>query len=44
MPITLLSEGQEIEIVANVKMGKGQEHAKFSPGIMNYRQISEMLC
>jgi len=42
MPITLLSEGQEIEIVANVKMGKGQEHAKFSPGIMNYRQILEI--
>jgi DNA-directed RNA polymerase subunit D len=42
MPITLLSEGQEIEILANVKMGKGQEHAKFSPGIMNYRQVSEI--
>jgi DNA-directed RNA polymerase subunit D len=42
MPITLLNEGQEIEIVANVKMGKGQEHAKFSPGIINYRQVSEI--
>lgn len=42
MPITLLSEGQEIEISASVKMGKGQEHAKFSPGIMNYRQVSEI--
>jgi DNA-directed RNA polymerase subunit D len=42
MPITLLSEGQEIEILANVKMGKGQEHAKFSPGIMNYRQVLEI--
>jgi DNA-directed RNA polymerase subunit D len=42
MPITLLSEGQEIEISANVKMGKGQDHAKFSPGIMNYRQVSEI--
>ncbi len=42
IPITLLSEGQEIEISANIKMGKGQDHAKFSPGIMNYRQISEM--
>jgi DNA-directed RNA polymerase subunit D len=42
MPITLLNEGQEIEISANVKMGKGQEHAKFSPGIMNYRQVSEI--
>jgi DNA-directed RNA polymerase subunit D len=42
IPLTLLSEGQEIEISANIKMGKGQDHAKFSPGIMNYRQISEM--
>jgi DNA-directed RNA polymerase subunit D len=42
IPLTLLSEGQEIEISANVKMGKGQDHAKFSPGIMNYRQISEI--
>jgi len=42
MPITLLNKGQEIEISANVKMGNGQEHAKFSPGIMNYRQISEI--
>jgi len=42
MPITLLSDGQEIEISANIKMGKGQEHAKFSPGIMNYRQVSEI--
>jgi len=42
IPLTLLSEGQEIEISANIKMGKGQDHAKFSPGIMNYRQISEI--
>ena len=42
MPITLLSEEQEIEISASIKMGKGQEHAKFSPGIMNYRQVSEI--
>jgi DNA-directed RNA polymerase subunit D len=42
MPITLLSEGQEIELSANVKIGKGQDHAKFSPGIMNYRTASEI--
>jgi DNA-directed RNA polymerase subunit D len=42
IPITLLSEGQEIELSANVKMGIGQEHAKFSPGIMNYREVSEI--
>lgn len=42
IPLTILNEGQEIEITANVKMGKGQEHAKFSPGILNYRQVSEI--
>ena len=42
IPITLLSEGQEIELSAKVSMGKGQEHAKFSPGIMNYREVSEI--
>lgn len=42
MPITLLNEGQEIELTANIKLGKGQEHAKYSPGIMNYRQVSEI--
>ena len=33
IPLTILSAGQEIELIANVKIGKGQEHAKFSPGI-----------
>lgn len=42
IPLTLLSEGQEIELSANIKMGKGQDHAKFSPGIMNYRQVAEI--
>lgn len=42
IPLTILSEGQEIELTATVKMGIGQEHAKFSPGMMNYREISEI--
>lgn len=42
IPLTILSEGQEVDITANVKIGKGQEHAKFSPGIMNYRQVLEI--
>jgi len=42
IPLTLLSEGQEIELAATIKMGTGQEHAKFSPGIMNYREVSEI--
>ncbi len=37
IPITLLKKGQELEIVATAKTGKGSEHSKFSPGIMFYR-------
>jgi DNA-directed RNA polymerase subunit D len=39
MPITLLTKGQELSVVATVKAGKGSEHAKFSPGLMFYRNI-----
>jgi DNA-directed RNA polymerase subunit D len=37
MPITILKENQEIEIVATAKTGKGEQHSKFSPGIIFYR-------
>ncbi len=42
IPITILSKGQELELVANVKPGKGSTHAKFSPGLMFYRNVSEI--
>jgi len=42
MPITFLNKGQEIEIKATTKMGKGTEHSKFSPGLMFYRNVSEI--
>jgi DNA-directed RNA polymerase subunit D len=42
IPLTLLNEGQEVELSASVKVGTGQEHAKFSPGMMNYREVSEV--
>lgn len=42
MPITFLDKGQEIEIVANVKSGKGVDHVKFSPGLMYYRNTTEI--
>ena len=42
VPITLLNKGQELELVANVKAGKGSEHSKFSPGLIFYRNVFEI--
>lgn len=37
IPITILKKGQELELVATAKVGKGNTHSKFSPGLMFYR-------
>lgn len=37
IPITLLNKGQELQLVAITRMGKGIEHSKFSPGFLFYR-------
>ncbi|MDP2673074.1 MAG: hypothetical protein Q8O84_04645 [Nanoarchaeota archaeon] len=42
IPITLLDKGQELEIKATLKSGRGFEHAKFSPGLMFFRNILEL--
>jgi len=42
IPITLLGKGQELELVATVKVGKGSEHSKFSPGLIFYRNVFEI--
>ena len=34
IPITSLKKGQKLEITATTRMGKGSEHARFSPGLM----------
>lgn len=39
MPITLLQKGQEIELVAEARLGRGVEHAKYSPGLVWIRAI-----
>jgi len=39
IPITLLEKGQELELVANAKTGKGSNHSKFSPGLIFYKNI-----
>lgn len=42
IPITLLKNDQELELVAETREGKGNEHARFSPGLMFYRNIFEV--
>jgi DNA-directed RNA polymerase subunit D len=37
IPITILKKGQEFEVLATAKVGKGSQHVKFSPGLMFYR-------
>jgi DNA-directed RNA polymerase subunit D len=38
-PIVLLSEGQQIEIVAKARVGRGVDHAKFMPGLFHYKHL-----
>ncbi len=39
IPITILKKGQELEILATARVGKGSNHTKFSPGLMFYRNL-----
>jgi DNA-directed RNA polymerase subunit D len=39
IPITVLKKGQELEILATARVGKGNNHSKFSPGLMFYRNL-----
>lgn len=42
MPITILREGQEIDIKGKTSEGIGKDHSKFLPGIVFYRIVSEI--
>ena len=42
IPITLLDKGQKLEITATLKSGRGSEHAKFSPGLIFFRNVVEI--
>lgn len=42
IPITFLNKGQEFEVVATARVGRGMQHAKFSPGVMFYRNTAEI--
>jgi len=37
MPIAILDKDQELEFVAHARVGRGIEHAKYSPGLVYYR-------
>jgi len=43
IPITLLNKDQELKIKGTTKMGIGKDHAKFSPGILFYRNVCEII-
>jgi DNA-directed RNA polymerase subunit D len=42
MPILLLHEGQELDMEMTTKLGVGEDHAKFSPGVIFYRELYEV--
>ena len=42
IPITILQAEQEMEILATARLGTGKEHAKFTPGVIFYRNMKEI--
>jgi DNA-directed RNA polymerase subunit D len=42
IPIVSLEQNQEVELVATVKLGKGVEHSKYSPGLVYYRNLAKI--
>jgi DNA-directed RNA polymerase subunit D len=42
IPIVILGEGHKLELVATATLGKGLDHAKFTPGLCYYRHLLEV--
>jgi DNA-directed RNA polymerase subunit D len=42
IPLTLLAEGHEVKATCIARLGMGKKHAKFSPGSMTYRNLSQV--
>jgi DNA-directed RNA polymerase subunit D len=42
IPLTYLDKDQEVNLTAIAKLGKGSEHSKHTPGLMFYRNNSEI--
>jgi DNA-directed RNA polymerase subunit D len=43
IPLVYLDKGQKIEIVAKAKQGTAKEHAKFSPGLVFYKNMPQIV-
>lgn len=41
--LTKLLEGQEFELVCRAILGKGKDHAKFSPGLLTFQQTPQIV-
>jgi len=41
-PVVLLGDGQQLEIVARARAGKGINHAKFMPGLAYYKHLAKI--
>jgi len=39
IPLAILNKDQELELIAQTKVGEGNEHAKFIPGLIYYRNL-----
>lgn len=39
IPLTLLEKGQEVEVIATARTGKGTDHEKYTPGLCFYRHL-----
>ncbi len=42
IPIVILNERQELELVARARLGRGIKHSKFSPGLVYYRNLAKI--
>jgi DNA-directed RNA polymerase subunit D len=42
IPLTFLNKGQELEISCTAIVGQGKDHAKFSPGLLFYRNVVDI--
>tara|TARA_Y100000310_G_scaffold117763_1_gene116492 strand:+ start:721 stop:1425 length:705 start_codon:yes stop_codon:yes gene_type:complete len=42
IPLVLLNDGQELELVVRANQGIGKEHAKYTPGLVYYKQLPKI--